>query len=332
LAAIALWGLSAFGLTVGIPALLDTGRAYSSREFPTEHPVSTIGLGSSHALDFYYPVLDPRGFSLHQDMSDLKTAEYNLRMALAEAPSIKLVLLAYSPGMLNYDFELAGGDPSFRNRWLVDAPFVPSVMNAGELGDRLFAEAEQLGSGGRLVVDRIATMLPGRTGDAAVSRCRPRQKTGQGYHFGILNGYPVAPAPAECLPFDYTGRQHASKIWASLRADPSLPKQNETRVAAMAAQIRADGGYLVLVTPPYTRYYSNSPEMRAIWALHDDQTRALVARTGVTYLDFRDFFPPSMYERNNRIFRDNTHLTSTGAALFSRALRTKLEHLGLLPG
>ena len=144
--------------------------------------------------------------------------------------------------------------------------------------------------------------------------------------------YGTAPAPAECLPFLHTGTQHAAQIWASLRADPSLPRDNATRVAAMAAAVRANGGHLVLVTPPFTRFYRDSPAMRAVWALHDRQTRTLVARTGVTYLDFRDFFPPSMYERENHLFRDNAHLTSTGAALFSRALRTKLEHLGLLPG
>lgn len=328
LAALSLWAIAALGLAVGTSALLDTDETYSRRQFPSGRSITTVGLGSSHAVDFYYPVLDPNGFSLHQDMADLKTAEYNLRMAMANSPSVKLVLLAYSPGILDYDFELAGGDPSFRDRWLVNAPFALDVMSPREVQERLFAETAQLGFSSRLVVDRISAIASLNAGESA-ERCRPNQGGPQGYRFGILGGYPSVAAPADCLPLLPAGDEHAEQIAASLHAEPLLASQNEARITAMAALVRKQGGHLVLVTPPYTHFYVNAPVMRSIWELHDRQTRAMVARTGVTYLDFRNFFPPAAYESENRLFRDNTHLTSAGAALFSRALRMRLERLGL---
>lgn len=332
LTALAAWGALAFAAAAGLLQMLDTGHAHSARRFaPSAAPV-IVGLGDSRTRAFHYPSLGSNGYSLQEDGSDLTTAEYRLRMALGAQPGIELVLLTYLPGTLDFDFERAGGSPSARQSWTLNAPFAPRAMTAGEMRDRLFAEVRVYGNGSNLALARIAA-LTGRSPqpDGADDPClrRPPRDHRADEH-GIPGGYPQ-PAPAGCLARVRTAVAHSAQIRASLRADPGLHRENLARLERMIALARAHGAQLVLVTPPVTEFYARAPELRAVWDRQTAEARALSRRNGVAYLDFRDFYAPAEYVRDNRVFSDDSHLTLAGAERFSRALRRALDDKGLLP-
>lgn len=333
--AFAAWAAFALAVAATLVALLDPSGATAPHRFAPDREVEVLALGTSHATAFHFPSLGMAGHSLHEPRSDLATAELKLRAAQDSLPGLRLVLLAFPPGWLEYDYRGLGGEEETIERWSLNMPFAVGRMGPKEVRARLFGELQFFSRASNLVRQRSGAILGLGAGTPVPEErsCRSRPELARNPdRFGIPGGYLQTPAPAECLA--ELGARNSAVVAADIdqtrRTIPGIRGANLARIERMAEVARGLGADLVMVVPPYTPHYFEPLARHGDWRRQAADLNALAGRTdGLHFLDFHDFFPPERYREGNRIFYDDNHLTETGAAEFSQALRRRLEAIGL---
>lgn len=136
------------------------------------------------------------------------------------------------------------------------------------------------------------------------------------------------PARAAAEAEAFTERQ-AAHLERMAYYDSSIPRRAEQALIRMNQRIEANGGSMILVTPPMTEAVRENTEREM-----GEQVRgfeAMLARLAADGAVVSDHWRDPAFARRYDLFADNQHLNGAGAAAFSRSLARELRDRGALP-
>jgi hypothetical protein len=279
--------------------------------------VEVLGIGSSLASAIELSELGMDGHLMWTPASDLFENEYTLRLALAAAPRVKLVLVALTPVSLHWSSAARGEDETRRRHYLMGGGDPRAGVIDGDWRNLAIAGAlpmvrhDQWRAPVSVALRALgvpAPPLPTLVQDGAWIRLTSHREGGLTEEDRRLIGWQQR----------------------GLAAFAARPGGESERLLAtlgrMAGMARAQGARIAFFTPPVAPDYlaamraAGMPDGRAAFA-------AAAAREGFFYYDLAE---DAAIAADGRNFFDSHHLNVTGARVFTQRLRAMLARDGVL--
>jgi hypothetical protein len=301
---------AAYAISEAVDPVFPTtrGRIQLLRERGPE--LRAIAVGNSHNQAVDFEALGHPGLHFWLGGQDVFGAAYLARLAVAEAPGLRYVLMPASPGMHRLDNGLKGPKASRGTRRELYArtsalplPGSTDLWVSGKLSPiaredhwrRIFLRAAR--------PLRSVTLHP----DGARVRSTPPL---------------LSEAELRASARDRALR-HTAVLDESKTLSPDAPLRVMLEIQRLAADLETRGILLVLYTPPYGPGYLDDLGPAVAEETRSMLRAALAGKRSAVWLDFSlapGFEGPDLFE-------DGDHLSAAGARMFSSLLRRCLDRL-----
>lgn len=285
--------------------------------------VEAITLGNSHNRAINFGTLGVEGIHLYNGGGDLREAEWKLTHLLPLLPNLKVVYVAYSPGVLEIDVRHLPGSGKRQQRLEREVSNLYRTVGVKSLVENVFP-VFQIRSGIKNQIEKsaLAGVFRSFKNTSKENECKKEaaeityREEGQNYKQALIS--------IDCISL-------LSRIMAQIHNDlisgshvyfPNVMAENKQRLVAMARLLNEKGITMVLYRPPYP------PQYRSALVEHADNDfipQLMTQFCNVHFVDMSDLFDESLATKVNRYFYDADHLAYAGQQAFSKKLQETLQ-------